>query len=178
MPVAKLTEFLDNHGVDYAVMRHSTAFTALEVAESAHIAGKDMAKTVMVKIDGKMAMAVVPASYRVALNLLREASGGEVVSLASEAEFRDLFPNCEVGAMPPFGNLWNMDVYVAQSLSEDHEIAFSAGNHHEVIKLPFETFRRLVQPKIARISRRRLAWGSESEGSGTVEPDLPTTPVV
>ena len=155
MPVRKLTEFLNSNNVKYVVMRHSPAFTALEVAESAHIPGKDMAKTVMVKIDGKMAMAVLPASFNVDLDRLREAANTDDVALASEAEFRGLFPTCEVGAMPPFGNLWGMDVYCALSLSADHDIAFSAGNHHEVIVMPFDTFRRLVEPTIVRISRRR-----------------------
>ncbi len=155
MPIRKLTSFLDQKGVKYVIIRHSPAFTALEVAQSAHIPGRDLAKTVMVRIEGEMAMAVVPASFNVDMELLREAARTNDVTLATESEFRHLFPGCEVGAMPPFGNLWNMDVYCAKSLSEDRTIAFSAGNHHEVIQLPFDTFRRLVEPIIVRISKRR-----------------------
>ena len=155
MPMKKLTSYLDQKGVKYVIIRHSPAYTALEVAQSAHIPGKDLAKTVMVRIDGEMAMAVVPASFNVDMVLLREAARTNDVTLATESEFRDLFPECEVGAMPPFGNLWSMDVYCARSLSEDLHIAFSAGNHHEVIQLPFDTYRQLVEPIIVRISRRR-----------------------
>lgn len=155
MPIEKLTNFLDQWGVKYVVISHSPAFTALEVAHSAHIPGSAIAKTVMVKIDGEIAMAVVPASYNVDMELLSEAARTSDVTLAAEAEFSHLFPDCEVGAMPPFGNLWNMDVYCAESLSGDQNIAFSAGNHHELIQLPFEAFRRLAEPTIVRISKRR-----------------------
>ena len=155
MPVDKLRAFLDEHHVKYVTIRHSRAFTAQEVADSAHIPGKEVAKTVIVRMDGRLAMVVLPAPEMISLDGLRAATGASTVELASEKEFSSLFPNCEVGAMPPFGNLWNMDVYCARSLSEDRTIAFSAGNHHEVIQLPFETYRQLVEPVIVRISRRR-----------------------
>ena len=99
MPVQKLKEFLDANHVKYVTISHSTAYTAQEIAASAHIKGKDLAKTVMVKIDGEMAMAVLPASYQMDFNLLREAAGGARVELASEAEFRGRFPGCETGAL-------------------------------------------------------------------------------
>ena len=154
MPAKKLKEFLDNQKVKYVVISHSRAVTSQEVAASAHISGKEMAKTVMVKLDGKMAMAVLPASNRVNLDLLKEASGAKQVDLAAELEFRELFPECEPGAMPPFGNLYGMPVYVSESLTKDEEIAFNAGSHTELIKLSYKDFERLVKPKIAMLSTK------------------------
>ena len=148
MPSRKVVEFLDSQGVKYVSIRHSEAFTAQEVASSAHIPGKELAKTIMVKLDGAMAMAVLPASYHVDLGLLKEVAGVGKAELASEAEFRDLFPESEVGAMAPFGNLHSMDVYVAVPLTEDEEIAFNAGSHTELIRLAYADFERLVKPAV------------------------------
>lgn len=152
MPVKQLKEFLDKHGIKYVNINHSPAYTAQEIAASAHIRGKDLAKTVMVTLDGKMAMAVLPASQKISFDLLRDASGSENVQLASERSFSDMFPGCEVGAMPPFGNLYGLDVYVSKRLAEDHEIVFNAGSHTELIRLAYVDFERLVKPKVARIA--------------------------
>jgi Ala-tRNA(Pro) deacylase len=152
MPVQRLKEFLDTNQVKYVSIRHSPAFTAQEIAASAHVPGKELAKTVMVKIDGRMAMAVLPASLKVDFHKIQEAAGAEQVELAPEKEFRDMFPGCEVGAMPPFGNLYGMDVFVAPQLAEDEEISFNAGNHTELLKLSFGDFQRLVEPKIVPIA--------------------------
>ncbi len=157
MPVEKLKAFLDQNGVRYVTIRHSSAFTSQEVAASAHVSGKEFAKTVMIKIDGKMAMAVLPATYQIDFNLLRGLFKDKTVALATEAEFKDSFPGCEPGAMPPFGNLYGMDVYVAETLTADKEIAFNAGSHTEIIRLSLEDYMRLVQPKIFRFS-----WKSAS----------------
>src|SRR6266567_8907784 len=119
MPVKKLKEHLDSQKIKYVTVSHSPAFTAMEVAESAHVPGHALAKTVMVKLDGRMAMAVLPSTRKVDLNLLRESAGAEEAMLATEAEFKSLFPDCETGAMPPFGNLYGLDVYVAPILAED-----------------------------------------------------------
>jgi len=154
MPIKKLKEFLDSHKVKYVTINHSTAYTAQEIAASAHIPGKEIAKTVMVKIDGKMAMAVLPASFRVDFDHLKQVTGAGKVELATEKEFEDMFPGCEVGAMPPFGNLYDMDVYVAESLTDDEEIAFNAGSHSELIRLNFKDFKRLVKPKILKFSQK------------------------
>ena len=154
MPVRKLKEFLDQNGVRWVSIVHSPAYTAQEVAASAHVKGKDLAKTVMVKVDGKPVMIVLPASQRVDFQVLREVTGGQNVVLASEAEFRELFPDCEAGAMPPFGNLYGMDVYVAPKLAEDEEIAFNAGSHTELMKLRYADFERLVRPKVAAFAQR------------------------
>lgn len=154
MPIQRLKDFLDDHGVKYTLISHSPAFTAQEIAESAHIPGKWLAKTVMVKLDGKIAMAVLPATCRVDLDLLKVAASARMAELASEDEFKYLFRGCAVGAMPPFGNLFGVPVYVADILREDEEIAFNAGTHSELMRLTYRDFERLVKPTVARISRR------------------------
>jgi len=153
MPLERLKQFLDSNAVKYVTVKHSPAYTAQEVAALAHVPGKEWAKTVMVKLDGKMAMAVVPASCRVIFDLLKEAAGARAAELATEQEFRDLCPGCEVGAMPPFGNLFGMEVYVDEGLAADPEIAFNAGSHTEMVRLPFADFVRLVKPRVLRLAR-------------------------
>jgi Ala-tRNA(Pro) deacylase len=153
MPLERLKSFLDGNAVKYTVVNHSPAYTAQELAALSHVPGKEWAKTVMVKLDGPVTMAVVPASSRVVFDLLKGASGARTAELAGEQEFRDLCPGCELGAMPPFGNLFGMDVYVDAQLAEDSDIAFNAGSHTEMVRLPFADFQRLVKPKVAKLSR-------------------------
>jgi len=152
MPAQKLKDFLDKHNVKYVSMSHSPAFTAQEVAASAHISGWDMAKSVMVKVDGRLAMVVVPAPAMIDFKLLKKASGADHVELATEEEFRQLFPGCEAGAMPPFGNLWNLKVYVDDELANDEWIAFNAGSHSELMRVDYADFARLVNPIKARLT--------------------------
>ena len=152
MPTKKLKAFLDENKIKYISVQHSSAYTAQEIAAIAHIPGKDLAKTVMIKIDGKLAMAVLPASYKVSFEHLKDTLGVKEVRLAYEQEFMDKFPDCEVGAMPPFGNIYGIDVYVADSLAEDEEIAFNACSHTELIKMKFDDFERLVKPKRIKFS--------------------------
>jgi len=154
MPVKKLKDFLDLNEIKYVTVVHSTAYTSQETAASAHIRGKELAKTVMIKMDGKMVMIVLPASFKVDFNLLKEASGTRNLELASEQEFQDLFPGCDVGAMPPFGNLYGMEVFVDITLTEDKEIAFNAGTHHELIKLAYKDFETLVKPKVTKFAAK------------------------
>ena len=154
MPSKKLREFLDGKGVKYISIIHSKAYTAQEIAATAHIPGKELAKTVMIKVDGQLAMAVLPASYKVDFDLLTDALKADRVRLAYEQEFKDKCPDCEVGAMPPFGNLYEMEVYVAESLLEDEEIAFNAGTHTELMKMKYKDFERLVKPKILKFSTK------------------------
>lgn len=154
MPVRRLKEFLDSQQIKYVTISHSPAFTAQQIAATAHVPGKELAKTVMVLVDGKMAMAVLPASLRVDLDHLQEIIGARRIELADERSFRDKFPECEVGAMPPFGNLYGMDVYVADSLAEDEEIAFNAGSHTELIRMAYADFERLVKPKVLAFTAR------------------------
>ena len=152
MPAKQLKEFLDSHRVKYVTATHSRAYTAQEIASLAGIGGEEFAKTVIVRIDGAMVMAVLPASYHVDLPLLKAAAKGNKIALASETDFRDRFPECETGAMPPFGQLYGMPVFVDETLTRDKEIAFNAGTHHELIRLSYEDFARLVQPKVAKFS--------------------------
>ncbi|HRU06552.1 MAG TPA: YbaK/EbsC family protein [Candidatus Brocadiia bacterium] len=155
MPVRKLKEFLDKNGVKFVSIIHSPAFTAQEIAALAHVPGKLLAKTVMVKLDGKMAMAVVPGHCGVNLEALRELARATSAAIASEGEFEALFPDCEVGAMPPFGNLYDMAVYVDTALTEDDLIVFNAGSHKELMRVSYEDFARLVKPKVGRFSCAR-----------------------
>ncbi len=148
MPLTRLKEFLDSHHVPYVIITHSPAYTAQGIAASAHVKGKELAKTVIVRMDGRLAMAVLPAPNRVDLNKLREVTGCQKVELATEKDFESVFPGCEVGAMPPFGNLFGLPVFVARRLTEDEEIAFNAGTHRELIRMSYRDFERLVQPTV------------------------------
>src|SRR5205807_1913493 len=148
MPVRTLKQFLDKEKIKYVSIVHSTAYTAQEVAASAHITGKELAKTIIVELDGKMAMAVLPANRKIVIQDLREITGSDEVKFAPEDEFKKMFPDCETGAMPPFGNLYGMDVYVAESLTRNEEIAFNAGSHTEVIKMAYADFERLARPRV------------------------------
>jgi Ala-tRNA(Pro) deacylase len=151
MPIKKLKEFLDNHQVKYVVMTHSPAFTSQEIAASAHISGRQLAKIVMVKTDGHLAMVVLPASEQVNFAKLKEAMGSPTLDLASESEFKDKFAGCEVGAMPPFGNLYDMPVFVASQLTHQDHILFNAGSHSELMQLAYKDFERLVKPKVVAL---------------------------
>jgi Ala-tRNA(Pro) deacylase len=152
MPAKRLKQFLDGEGIHYSSQPHSKAYTAQEVAAAAHIPGTHFAKTVVVNIDGKLAMVVLPANRKVILQDLRDITGSDRVTLASEPEFQTRFPDCEPGAMPPFGNLYGMDVFVAPELAEGKEIAFSAGTHAEVIRMAYCDFERLVHPRVMSFS--------------------------
>lgn len=154
MPIKKVTEFLDQNGVKYATIKHSEAYTAQEIAASAHIPGKELAKTVIVKLDGTKAMAVLPASYQIDTGRLAKLAGARKAEIASEVEFKELFPECDVGAMPPFGNLYDLKVYVAEALAEDEQIAFNAGTHTELIQLSYADFKRLVKPTVGEFAKK------------------------
>lgn len=156
MPCKKLKEFLDSQEVKYVTIIHSPTYTAQEIAAAAHVRGRELAKTVMVTFDGAMAMVVLPASRKISFEQLREASGAENVQLATERAFGDMFPGCEVGAMPPFGNLYGLDVYASKLLAKDEEIVFNAGTHTELIRMAFADFVRLVKPRMVNI-----AYGEE-----------------
>jgi Ala-tRNA(Pro) deacylase len=148
MPAKVLKEFLDHEHVKYAAIQHSPAYTAREVALSSHVLSRDFAKTVVVHIEGQLAMLVLPANRKIMLSDLRQMLDAEKVNLATEEELKQLFPDCEIGAMPPFGNLYGLEVYVAPSLAAEPEIAFNAGTHTEVIKMAYPDFERLVHPRV------------------------------
>lgn len=155
MPVAKLREFLDANHVQYTTITHSAAFTAQGIAALTHIPGKELAKTVIVNVDGALAMAVLPASLHVDLDLMRQVTGAKSATIAHERDFQNCFPGCELGAMPPFGNLYDLAVYVDESLTKDQEIAFNAGSHYELIRMKYEDFAKLAKPVVVRIARMK-----------------------
>jgi Ala-tRNA(Pro) deacylase len=154
MPLAKLREYLESHNVDYSLIPHPLTFTAQTTAQAAHISGTDLAKTVMVKVDGRMSMAVLPASLHVDFDQLTEVLGAQEVLLAIEGDFKDIFTGCEVGAMPPFGNLYGLEVFVEESLSQDEEIAFNAGSHTELMRMQYADYVQLVQPTVVRFAHQ------------------------
>ena len=152
MIVKKLKDFLSKNEVNYEIIKHPTAYTAQETAEAAHVSGTQVAKTVIVSIDDDLAMAVVPANQRVILQDLREITGADDVKFAAEEDFEDLFPGCEIGAMPPFGNLYGMEVFVSPTLTRQEEILFNGGTHRDLIKMSYRDFEKLVQPQVLSFS--------------------------
>ena len=153
MPIlTKLREYLDKQKVPYEVLSHRQAFTAQEVAQAQHVPGRELAKVVMVRSGGAFVMLVVPAPYRVDLERAKSAVGKTELVLATEDEFTGLFPQCEAGAMPPFGNLYDLPVYVDRTLTRDEEIVFNAGTHTQTVKMKYDDFARLVQPKVVSVA--------------------------
>lgn len=144
----RLYNFLDERHAPYTTLSHSRTITAHETAAATHVGSQLFAKTVMLKVDGRLAMMVMPAAYRIDLSRLSKALGGDVVELAQESEFKDAFPDCELGAMPPFGHLYGMPVYVDSRLAGQPEIAFNAGSHTDVVRMPYAEFERLAQPEL------------------------------
>jgi Ala-tRNA(Pro) deacylase len=149
----RVRKFLDDSGVAYEHLEHAPVYTAQEAAQAVHTPGKEFAKTVIVRDREGFAMAVLPATRKIDLDALRAAAGRSSLELASEAEFRDLFPHCETGAMAPFGNLYDLPIFVDQSLREDATITFNAGTHADAIRMPYESYERLVRPVVAAFSR-------------------------
>ena len=157
MSLTSLREYLDKNSVPYGVISHSPAFTAQGIAALVHVPGQELAKTVIVKLDGELALAVLPASFRIDLTSLEEEAGVKRAELASEEEFRDQFPECETGAMPPFGNLYGFKVFADESLTRDQEIVFNACSHRELIRMSWNDFERLARPRIIRFAARHSA---------------------
>jgi len=152
MPIQRLREFLDSHHIKYFVISHSPAYTAQDIAAVAHVSGNELVKTVMVTIDRKMAMVLLHAPRHLDFDLLRQLCGSRDVALAEEQEFSGLFPECEIGAMPPFGNLYGMEVYADEELGESIDIVFSAGSHRELLRLSWFDYTRLVAPVMGRLT--------------------------
>lgn len=155
MPATKLKRFLDEQGIAYQCIEHYPAYTAQETAAEAHIPGREVAKTVMVTLDGELAMVVLPANRMLSLELLERATGARTAEVASEVEFESRFPDCEPGAMPPFGNLYGLRVFVDESLAADEHIAFNAGTHRELVQMGYADFARLVTPTVGRYAYMR-----------------------
>jgi Ala-tRNA(Pro) deacylase len=148
MPIpTNISRYLDSQHVSYQSNRHSPAYTAQGIAQAQHLSGKKLAKVVMVVADNKLVMAAVPANCRVDLHRLGQLMSAKTTKLASEEQFKDVFPDCELGAMPPLGNIYHLDVWVDSALQLHNEICFNAGTHAETIQMTFTDFSRLVQPK-------------------------------
>ena len=148
MPTKQIKEFLDKHHIKYLCIDHSPSYTAQEIAAVAHVSGKQLAKTVIVKAGKIFIMVVIPATDHINFSELRELTGTGEVDLAKESEFKEKFPECEIGAMPPFGNLYGMPVYISDHLISQDHIAFNAGSHSELLEMSYEDFARLVKPKV------------------------------
>ena len=146
----RLKQFLDDNQVGYDVMHHDPAFTAQQLAARLHVPGREFVKVVVVKLDGSYVLAVLPAPLRVNFKALAQGAGSKKCQLASEAEFQQLFPDCELGAMPPFGNLYNLPTYVDQELTADENIVINAGTHAEALRLRYADFARLARPRVIR----------------------------
>jgi Ala-tRNA(Pro) deacylase len=146
-----LEAYLDEQGVKYITLRHSPAYSAHELAAMLHVADRELAKTVIVKADGEPAMVVLPANRRIDFHLLKEELRAHTVEMVSEDELSDMFPNCEVGAMPPFGNLVGLPVYVARPLTMDETIVFNDGTFATAVRMSYRDFERLVHPKVVDI---------------------------
>jgi len=145
----RLKTFLEENGVDYQVLYHPRVYTAQEVAAAQHVSGKELAKVVMIKVDNELAMMVLPASCMLDMDKLKRVFQGRRTKLALEEEFQGLFPDCEIGAMPPFGKLYDLQVYVDTALAEQPHIVFQAGSHVETISMAYSDFANLVNPEVA-----------------------------
>ncbi len=143
----QIIDFLDSHQICYQHCTHSPAFTAQGLAHIQHISGKELAKVVMVVADDRSIMTVLPASHRIDIDLLKSLLNAGSVRLATEKEFKDIFPDCELGAMPPFGNLYHIEVWIDSSLKTHPNLTFNAGTHAETIKMSFADFEKFVSPK-------------------------------
>ena len=149
----RLESFLEDNQIAYSVMTHTTAYTAQGAAAAMKISGKELAKTVVLRTGGEMILAVLPAPNHVRLDKLA-AEVGKPVRLATEQEFSDLFPDCELGAMPPFGSLYDLPVYVDESLAADEAIVFNAGTHREAIRMRYDDFVRMAKPKVCSFAQK------------------------
>jgi Ala-tRNA(Pro) deacylase len=147
----RLIEFLNQGKVRYELLHHPEAFTAQELAAIEHVKGKQHAKVVMVKAGGREIMAVLPADHRIDLDKFKQLTGAGAV-LATEAEFKALFPDCAVGTMPPFGSLYGLETYVEKSLTANESIVFEAGTHSDALKMRYADYARLAQPKVAEFA--------------------------
>jgi Ala-tRNA(Pro) deacylase len=152
-----IRQFVETRGIGFTPIHHRIAYTAQEEAAATHVPGKEWAKTIVCMADGQPILAMVAACDHVDLEAVRAASGAKVVRLASETEFRSLYPDCETGAMAPFGPLYGQKVFVDEALSRDLEITFHAGTHADAIRMRYEDFAGLVRPVATCIGRRSLA---------------------
>ena len=148
----KIRELLQNERINYQVLEHDLAYTAAEIAEAMHLPGHQMVKSVVVNGDGKWMLCVLSATHKIDFAKLKQAFSFEEVSLANEGKVASLFPGCDVGAMPPFGQLAGIPVYVDINLKENETIAFNAGTHTDMLKIKFKDFLLVAKPTFADFS--------------------------
>lgn len=171
MPATTLTNFLDAEAVPYRIIHHEPAYTAHQLAHATQTSARQVAKTVVLSVDGKMAMAVMPATHRIRWDKFMDAMNTDFIELADESEFQAHFPGCEVGAMPPFGALYGMRVYVYELLGQNEEIVFPAGSHCATLVMAYADYERLarptllsegfVDPSVTKAARVRKSIGRE-----------------
>jgi Ala-tRNA(Pro) deacylase len=144
----RVTEYLEKQGVEYKIREHRSTFTAQQMAAAEHVPGMAVAKPVVVKADNKFYMCVLPACCKIDFDVLKEQIGVQRIELADEKEMAQIFGDCALGAEPPFGNLYQIETIMDQSLEEDDEIVFQGGTHEKAIRISIEDYRRLVHPRI------------------------------
>ncbi len=144
----KSIEILRTNNVPYEEIAHSPTYTAEQTAHTTHISGKHLTKTVIVEIDGEMAMTILHTDEHVSISRLRELTGAHEVRIVSEQEFMEKFPDCEMGALPPFGNLYDMPVFVSPAVDQDENIIFNPGSHSDLVRISYQDFKRLVHPAV------------------------------
>jgi Ala-tRNA(Pro) deacylase len=143
----RLKRFLDEQRVEYEILPHQEAFTAREVAAASHVPGQQLAKVLVVREEGgSYLMVVLPAPCRVDLTALKDVTGTRKLSLAAESELARLFPDCQTGAMPPFGNLYDLPVYIDACFPRAQDFFFQAGNHREVVRIGYREYEQVVRP--------------------------------
>lgn len=148
MPIRSLNHFLDENHIRYRCYNHKPTYTAQETAQALHVSGHELVKTVLLIVDGRMVMAVLPACERIDFDLFKEQAGAKHVGLATEQDIADLAPLCDRGSLPPIGNLYGMEVFVSSTVVADEVICFSAGTHTEDIRMSYDDWEQLVQPRI------------------------------
>jgi Ala-tRNA(Pro) deacylase len=150
--------YLKNNGVPFEIIQHDPAFTAHEVASATRVPDKELAKAIVIKVDEKFWMAVLRGDQRLSERHLKRVLGANTVHLAREEDLTNLFPDCELGAMPPFGNLYGLPVLVDKALTEDEDIVFNACKHTESIRMKYKDYERLVQPLVGHFSEIRRVF--------------------
>lgn len=148
----RIRDYLDSQDVSYEPIHHSQAFTGQEVAHSMHISGKKLAKTLVLEGDGKLVMAVIPASHRLNLQDLRAAMEVHRLEMLPEGELVKLFPDCDLGAIPPFGSLYGLAVWVDRTVSDAEDVVFCAGTHEDCVRMKYSDFAKLSKPRLGRFS--------------------------
>jgi Ala-tRNA(Pro) deacylase len=159
----RLEELLDANSIEYEAIHHTTDYRATETAVDTHTRPGDFAKSVFIWVDGEYALAVLPATHTVSVGKLTRSLGAREVRLASEWEMKDLCPDCEVGAAPPFGNLFGLPVYVCPVLARDERITFNAGTHTDAVRMAYSDVERIVRPRVVHMSKHETASPEDSQ---------------